>query len=85
MSKLMTAQEFLNSDIFAEYISRITNYHKGFQWTFPYCRMKRETRNACKLVANEAIKRGLIKSVSIGAGWDEDGNWIETEETFERV
>lgn len=81
--KLMSKQEFLNSEIFAEYISRIEKMPKGYKWHVPYYKMKPAVKRAMDVLTQEATKRGLIKSISIGMGWNDEGDFVDTEETFE--
>lgn len=67
-------------------IDRIESYPKGFEFTLPYNRMTEKQRQDIFKVMRAATKKGLVKSISIGAGWDEDGSFNGFQnETFRRV
>lgn len=67
-------------------IQKITRYKKGFQFMLPYNQMDERTRIAAYKVTRIAEERGLIKSVFIGAGWNEDGSFNGFQnETFVRI
>ena len=67
-------------------IKRVESYPKGFRFTFPYYEMENEVRENAIKFARLIIDKGLVKSVSIGAGWNLDGKFdgFQTE-TFERI
>lgn len=67
-------------------INRIKKYPKGFRFTLPYHEMTDSVRESAYKITNIAKNMGLIKSVSIGAGWNKDGEFDTfMSETFERI
>ena len=73
----MTVQDLVN---------RIESYPKGFEFTLPYNRMTEKQRQDMFKVMRAAEKKELVESISIGAGWDEDGSFNPFQnETFRRT
>lgn len=67
-------------------LQRIDNYPKGFRFTLQYNKMTNKVRSDAHKLMKMAVEQGLIKSVEIGAGWDEDGTFNGYQnETFMRV
>ena len=67
-------------------LERVKKYPKGFQFSFPYGEMPEKVRQNATRFAQTAINKGLIKSVSIGAGWNSDGSFDGFQkEIFERI
>ena len=67
-------------------IDRIESYPKGFEFTLPYNKMTEKQKRDMFKIMEIARERGLVKSISIGAGWDEDGNFNPFQnETYRRV
>ena len=72
----MTIQDLLN---------RIEGYPKGFEFTLPYNKMTEKQQRDIHKLMKIAEKKGLVESISIGAGWDEDGTFNGFQnETFKR-
>ena len=66
-------------------VQRIKGYPKGFRFTIPYNKMTEKTRNDAHKVMKLAVDQGLIESIEIGAGWDDDGTFNGYQnETFVR-
>lgn len=71
---------------FNDLLKRIENYPIGFQFTLPYNQMTEKQRRDTYKLMETAQKKGLVKSISIGAGWDLDGSFNPFQnETFERT
>lgn len=67
-------------------LKRIENYPKGFQFTLPYNEMTEKQKDNCRILINMAKKKKIIKSISVGAGWNNDGSFdCFQNETFERI
>lgn len=79
--RFMSTEEFKASKQYAEYMDRIRNYPKGFEFTLPYWKMTKQIRNAIDIITRDAEKEHLIESISIGISLDLE----ETEETFKRI
>ncbi len=67
-------------------LKRIEKYPTGFQFTLPYNEMTEKQKRACFSLMKMAIDKKLVKSVSVGAGWNDDGNFDGFQnETFKRI
>ena len=78
----MTRTEFRQSKEYAECMRKITGYPKGFTFTIPYYKMTTGQKNAMDAVTSDAIKEGLLESISMGYSLSP----LEmTEETFKRL
>ena len=53
-------------------IKRIERYPTGFEFTIPYNQMTEKQKRDMNKILKIAQDKNLIKSVSIGAGWDKD-------------
>ena len=66
-------------------LDRIRKYPKGFRFTLQYNQMTDKIRKDVYKIMKMAIDQGLVESVEIGAGWDEDGTFNGYQnETFVR-
>lgn len=67
-------------------IKRIESYPTGFEFTIPYNRMTEKQNRDMNKILKIAQDKNLIESVSIGAGWDENGTFNAFQnETFRRI
>lgn len=67
-------------------IQRIENYPVGFEFTIPYNQMTEKQNRDINKILRIAQDKNLIKSISIGAGWDKDGSFnCFQNETFRRI
>lgn len=70
----------------ADLLAKIKSYPKGFEFTLPYNKMTDKIRKDIHKIMKMATEQGLVKSVKIGAGWDEDGTFNPFQnETFKRL
>lgn len=67
-------------------IKRIKSYPTGFEFTIPYNQMTEKQKRDMNKILKIAQDKNLIKSVSIGAGWDKDYSFnCFQNETFRRI
>ena len=70
----------------ADLLARIESYPKGFEFTLSYNQMTEKVRKDTHKIMRLATEKGLVKSISIGAGWDVDGTFNPFQnETFKRL
>lgn len=81
MSKIMTGQEFINSQEYADMIAKVKGYSIGFEFNIPYYKMTSAQRNAMEIVMCDCVESGIIESVAVSL--DLDGK--VTEEKFKRI
>lgn len=81
MSKIMTRQEFINSQEYADMITKVKGYSTGFEFNIPYYKMTSAQRNAMEIVVRDCVESGIIESVAVSL--DLDGK--VTEEKFKRI
>lgn len=81
MAKIMTRQEFINSQEYADMITKVKGYSIGFEFSIPYYKMTPAQKNAMEIVMCDCVESGLIESVAVS--FDLDGK--VTEEKFKRI
>ncbi len=70
----------------ANLVKQIERYPIGIEFTIQYNQMSKEQQKEIKEVLKIAQLNNLIESISIGAGWDEDGTFNSFQnETFRRI
>ena len=77
----MTIQELRQSKDYAEAMSKIKKYSKGFAFTLNYSAIPKGKANALRIIMQDCIDGGIIESVSIGVAL----NGEQTDETFKRL
>lgn len=83
----MTRNEFRNSKEYAELIERIRNYKPGFTFTAAYAKARKVSKakeNGLKILMEDAVKMGLLESISIGYSLEDLRDGEITEEKFKR-
>lgn len=77
----MKKSEFLQSKEYNDMMGKIRSYSKGFIFTIPFYQMNKAQKNGMNIVLRNAIKEGLIESVSFGLSLEGD----ITEETYKKL
>lgn len=81
----MTHEELRTQPGYIEAMEKIKRYRPGFRFTINFSRIPTAKANGLRYVLQDACKLGLIKSVSIGLGWDDLGNFGPLDETYQRT
>lgn len=77
----MTKSEFRQSKEYREMMDKIKGYTKGFTFTLNYGEIPKAKGNALRILTEDAIKEGILESVSIGLTLQ--GNPVD--ETYRRL
>lgn len=73
----MTKAEFRKSKEYAESMEKIKNYPKGFKFSLKYGEIPKAKGNALRILTEDAIKNGILESISIGLNIH--GEFVEEE------
>lgn len=77
----MTIQELRQSKDYAEAMSKIKKYPKGFTFTLNYSQIPKGKTNALRIIMQDCIDDDIVESVSIGLALSGE----QTDETFKRL
>ena len=77
----MTIQELRSSKDYIEAVEKIKGYPIGFEFTLNYSEIPKAKGNALKIITEDLIDDGILKSVAIGI--DVQGNLCN--ETYKRI
>lgn len=73
----MTKAEFRKSKEYKESMEKIKNYPKGFTFSLKYGEIPKAKGNALRILTEDAIKNGILESISIGLNIH--GEFVEEE------
>ena len=62
----MTKDELRHSKEYQDMMNRIQSYPQGFTFTLRYVDIPKAKGNALRIITHDAIKQGLLESISIG-------------------
>lgn len=77
----MTIQELRQTKDYAEAMSKIKKYPKGFTFKLNYSRIPKGKANALRIIMQDCIGDGIVESVSVGLALSGE----QTDETFKRL
>lgn len=77
----MTNKELKETTMYKNLIKKIESYSIGFEFTLKYYEMTEGEKRVIDTLMNDCIKRGLIKSISMGLSLFGE----VTAETFRRI